>query len=109
MEGESGDDSAAGAAGSASAPRRWTCDACGCHTNTESDTSCSICGTSQSGMFLAMFQSVYLSLSRIMNSFLAWVSFLFLTENVFGFLFFEVEVFSPSYRSSLVCIGDSLI
>lgn len=43
MEGEASGDAPA------AAPRRWTCDACGCHTNTETDTSCSICGTSQSG------------------------------------------------------------
>eukprot|EP00977_Amphora_coffeiformis_P020542 scaffold8363_cov163-Amphora_coffeaeformis.AAC.7 len=49
MEGESGDETADASGGAAAAPRRWTCDACGCHTNTETDTSCSICGTSQSG------------------------------------------------------------
>ena len=49
MEGESGDEAAGASGGAAAAPRRWTCDACGCHTNTETDTSCSICGTSQSG------------------------------------------------------------
>ena len=26
--------------------RRWTCSACGCNTNTESDRNCTICGTS---------------------------------------------------------------
>lgn len=32
---------------SGSTSRRWTCEACGCHTNTEeSDTvSCGVCGT----------------------------------------------------------------
>ena len=30
---------------------RWTCDACGCHTNTEivNPSSCGICGTSRRG------------------------------------------------------------
>ncbi|KAL7561760.1 hypothetical protein ACA910_013300 [Epithemia clementina (nom. ined.)] len=31
------------------ATRRWTCEACGCNTNTESDSNCTICGTSNSG------------------------------------------------------------
>lgn len=30
-------------------PRRWTCEACGCNTNTESDSNCTICGTSNAG------------------------------------------------------------
>jgi len=30
---------------------RWTCDACGCHTNQSTDRTCSICGTSNSGKF----------------------------------------------------------
>lgn len=28
---------------------RWTCEACGCNTNQQSDRSCTICGTSNSG------------------------------------------------------------
>ena len=28
-----------------SAEQRWTCEACGCNTNSESDRSCTICGT----------------------------------------------------------------
>lgn len=31
--------------------RRWTCEACGCNTNSENDRTCSICGTS-SGMYV---------------------------------------------------------
>jgi hypothetical protein len=35
------------AAAAAVAAERWTCEACGCHTNTTaSDRNCSICGTS---------------------------------------------------------------
>ena len=62
MEGESADDSApshpaSGASDNNNNPAvaaeaRWTCEACGCHTNTETDTSCTICGTSQSGTLL---------------------------------------------------------
>ncbi|GKY93743.1 hypothetical protein MPSEU_000341400 [Mayamaea pseudoterrestris] len=29
-------------------PSRWTCEACGCHTNVETDRTCGICGTSRS-------------------------------------------------------------
>jgi len=32
---------------SGSVAQRWTCEACGCYTNSESDRSCSICGTSR--------------------------------------------------------------
>jgi hypothetical protein len=33
------------------ARRRWTCDACGCHTNiVRVDRNCTICGTSSSSM-----------------------------------------------------------
>ena len=32
--------------GQNSSSRRWTCEACGCNTNAESDRTCSICGTS---------------------------------------------------------------
>ena len=38
-----GDSSTSGASG-----RRWTCEACGCNTNSfENDRRCTICGTSQ--------------------------------------------------------------
>ena len=36
------------ASASGSAEERWTCEACGCNTNLESDRSCTICGTSRS-------------------------------------------------------------
>jgi hypothetical protein len=35
-----------------SSNERWTCEACGCNTNQPSDSSCSICGTSNSGKFM---------------------------------------------------------
>ncbi|OEU17094.1 hypothetical protein FRACYDRAFT_237502 [Fragilariopsis cylindrus CCMP1102] len=54
MEGSSSnneEESPPSAAGRSSSPgsagRRWTCEACGCNTNSESDRSCTICGTSQ--------------------------------------------------------------
>jgi hypothetical protein len=54
MEGSSSnneEESPPSAAGGSSSPgpagRRWTCEACGCNTNSESDRSCTICGTSQ--------------------------------------------------------------
>lgn len=37
MDGENNDSGAS---------QRWTCEACGCNTNAESDQTCSICGTS---------------------------------------------------------------
>jgi rubrerythrin len=36
-------------AAAAAAVDRWVCDACGCHTNVESERSCGICGTARSG------------------------------------------------------------
>ena len=35
---------------------RWTCEACGCHTNQLMDTNCTICGTSNSGKFYPVLQ-----------------------------------------------------
>jgi uncharacterized membrane protein YvbJ len=35
-----------------SSNERWTCEACGCNTNQQSDSSCTICGTSNSGKFM---------------------------------------------------------
>eukprot|EP00523_Entomoneis_sp_CCMP467_P011379 CAMPEP_0168719860 /NCGR_PEP_ID=MMETSP0724-20121128/1260_1 /TAXON_ID=265536 /ORGANISM="Amphiprora sp., Strain CCMP467" /LENGTH=2785 /DNA_ID=CAMNT_0008766435 /DNA_START=18 /DNA_END=8372 /DNA_ORIENTATION=- len=43
-----GGESNSGSSSSASSTR-WTCEACRCNTNTESDTSCSVCGSSRSG------------------------------------------------------------
>lgn len=38
-----------GDGGEAVESSRWTCEACGCHTNEQSDRTCSICGTGRSG------------------------------------------------------------
>lgn len=46
-EEESPPSAAGGSSSPGSAGRRWTCEACGCNTNSESDRSCTICGTSQ--------------------------------------------------------------
>jgi hypothetical protein len=45
--GNNGNAAAGSAAAAAVAAERWTCEACGCHTNTTAaDRNCSICGTS---------------------------------------------------------------
>ena len=38
--------------GNEEAPARWTCEACGCHTNTEATdpVSCGVCGTNRMRM-----------------------------------------------------------
>jgi hypothetical protein len=48
------------ASSSSSGTSRWTCEACGCHTNTAADRSCSICGTSQQPLGKRIFLSLEL-------------------------------------------------
>ena len=58
-EEESPPSAAGGSSSPGSAGRRWTCEACGCNTNSESDRSCTICGTSQdNGAFVRSFLCV---------------------------------------------------
>lgn len=35
---------------------RWTCDACGCNTNTPTDRNCTVCGTANGKLFCAIKQ-----------------------------------------------------
>jgi hypothetical protein len=64
MENEEGEEPAVPAEGgeeeeeAVTAPSRWVCDACGCHTNAASDRTCTICGTHPSGT-LALEWNLY--------------------------------------------------
>ena len=88
-----GESSAAG-----SGDERWTCEACGCNTNRESDRSCTICGTSRSDGTFRKLLCAFINICW----FLFWIScirrLLALVKGIMKLLFLNLFVTERSHK-----------
>ena len=96
-----GESSAAG-----SAEERWTCEACGCNTNLESDRSCTICGTSRSdGTFQILLYGFLHNHWFLLSIICTWKSLVPVTS-IMRLLLLKSIVTSETrmiFYSSLIC------
>ena len=57
---------------SSGSSRRWTCEACGCNTNADTDRTCTICGTSNGKNKAKTTRDSYPVMFFVYNSTTVW-------------------------------------